>query len=216
MKKIIIFCLWLLPFFAFAGENQLQSISISKAARNILQVGINSKFGSASQIQAPVIVFEFFDYNCPYCRAEDEVLRRKISQLSGVALYYIDYTPLGDSSLPAVSAALAARNQGKYLEMHQALMRYSGELDDRAIEAIAKKLGLNRDQFNKDKNSAVIQEEIEENATLASAVGVDMVPTLVMLNAHQLESQVDNIPAQKWSGPITPRFIKAIQALYTN
>lgn len=69
-----------------------------------------------------VAVVEFFDYNCPYCKRAAEPVRKLIEADGNVRHVYREWPILGEGSVFAARAALAARNQGKYEEMHVGLM----------------------------------------------------------------------------------------------
>ncbi len=50
----------------------------------------------------------------------------------------------------AATAALAAGKQGKFWEIHEKLFTNQKALSDAKVEAIAREIGLNMEQFNQD------------------------------------------------------------------
>src|SRR5579863_3020119 len=69
-----------------------------------------------------VIVVEYFDYNCPYCKKLVPVLNALLSQDRKVAILYKEWPILGDMSMYGAASALAAGWQGKYRAAHDALI----------------------------------------------------------------------------------------------
>jgi protein-disulfide isomerase len=56
-----------------------------------------------------VTVVEFFDYNCPYCRRVMAEVKGLLADDDNVRLVYREWPILGDGSVFAARAALAAR-----------------------------------------------------------------------------------------------------------
>ncbi len=99
---------------------------------------------------APVTVIEFSDFQCPYCKTMDDILRRLITdQPQNVRIVWKDY-PQESAHANALSAAQAARCaqvQGKFWEYHDLLFANQGLLSDTLYGQIATTLGLNLDAF---------------------------------------------------------------------
>ena len=67
-----------------------------------------------------VQIVAFLDYRCPYCKKLTNIIAKM--QADNVRIVYKEWPILGDSSLLAARAALAADKQGKYLAFHTRLM----------------------------------------------------------------------------------------------
>lgn len=78
-----------------------------------------------------VTVVEFFDYNCPYCRRAAPEVDALIAADPNIRLVYREWPILGDGSVYAARAALAARKQGKYGEFHKAMMALKGRAEEK-------------------------------------------------------------------------------------
>jgi protein-disulfide isomerase len=98
---------------------------------------------------APVKIVEFSDFQCPYCRREEAVVRDLLKKYPAeVALGYRDF-PLREIHPLAQQAAEASRcaaEQGKYWEYHDALM--AGKLDTASLKQDARDLKLDEKQFD--------------------------------------------------------------------
>lgn len=127
-----------------------------------------------------VTLVEFFDYNCKYCRA----VAPTIAELQGadpkLRLAYKEFPILGAGSLAAAKVALAAQRQGKYHELHRALMSATSSVDgDTALQA-AKALGLDVDRLKRDMDDPAIAETIARNQALAAELGINGTPGFVV------------------------------------
>ena len=148
-----------------------------------------------------VTVVEFFDYNCPYCkRAADEVAK-VLDTDKEVRIVYREWPILGEGSVFAARAALAARAQGKYPEMHKALMSMRGRVNERSTLQAAAELGLDIDQLRADMEDPAVQEHIDTTMRLASSLGFSGTPSFVigearapgLIDAEQMQQMIDDV-----------------------
>jgi hypothetical protein len=72
--------------------------------------------------------------------------------------------------------ALAAQKQGKYWELHKAMLSAKGQMNEASALQIAEKLGLDMDKLKKDMVSPEVKAEIEKSAALAKKLGVTGTP----------------------------------------
>ncbi|MEN8742916.1 MAG: DsbA family protein, partial [Phaeobacter gallaeciensis] len=99
--------------------------------------------------EGDVTVVEFFDYNCPYCRRVKPEVRALIEEDPNIRLVYREWPILGDGSVFAAKAALAARAQGKYEEFHWAMMAIKGRAQEATVLRVAEEVGLDLEQLKK-------------------------------------------------------------------
>jgi protein-disulfide isomerase len=130
--------------------------------------------------QGDVVVVEFNDYQCPYCKRTHLAMKSVVGADGKVKVIYKDIPILGEASKIAALAALASVKQGKHVPLHNALMEYSGKLDRDKILEIATSVGLDRAQLEKDMEDPKLKEIIERNMALASALGVRGTPAFVI------------------------------------
>lgn len=123
-----------------------------------------------------VTVVEFFDYNCGYCRRAWPDVARLIESDPDVRVVFKELPILRRESEGAARAALAARNQGKYMELHGALLELNGlASEDSAVEA-AEGLGLDTEQLKQDMQSPEVQQALTDARQLAQRIGVQGTP----------------------------------------
>ena len=130
--------------------------------------------------EGDVTLVEFFDYNCPYCRRAAEGLETLIAEDPDLRVVLREFPILGDDSVAAARASLAADMQGGYEAFHFALMGGEGRVDDAAIEAAAEEAGLDVDRLRTDMEAPEVQAHIDASLELAEALGVSGTPAFVV------------------------------------
>jgi protein-disulfide isomerase len=83
-----------------------------------------------------------------------------------------------DYSSIAAEASLAARDQGKFREMHLLLLDRSPKLDRDSLIGFAKELKLDVPRFTKDLDTMRHKVEIDRDAKLAEALDLYNTPTI--------------------------------------
>lgn len=147
-----------------------------------------------SQIQ----IAAFLDYRCPYCRTLTNIISKL--QSDNVRIVYKEWPILGDSSVLAARAGLAANKQGKYLAFHTRMMNSRFVATAAYIENIAVELGINLSQLRQDMKSDTTTLAIQRTSTLASSLGFTGTPALVVgrtvvqgeITQSQLERLIEN------------------------
>lgn len=122
---------------------------------------------------AKVTMVEFFDYNCAFCKQSTAWVQSVIKKHPNDVRVVFKELPILErrtqTSRNASKAALAAKKQGKYMEMHLALMDGTA-LSEKFITASAVKIGLNMTQFKKDMADPKLDEKLEDDMYLASRI----------------------------------------------
>ena len=126
-----------------------------------------------------VTVVEFFDYNCPYCKKVADVMKSLIEKDPGVRLVYREWPIINRDSLFASRAALAARRQGKYEELHWALMAQPRVTEKSTMRA-ARALGLDMARLRSDMGHRDVARHIALSMDLARNLGINGTPSFVI------------------------------------
>lgn len=127
-----------------------------------------------------VTLVEFFDYNCGYCKAMFPALMETVKADGNVKLVVKEFPILGAPSVTASKAALAARKQNKYTELHLALMSHKGALTDDIVIQIAKDTGLDVAKLQKDMADPAISAVLNKNRDLAQDLDIQGTPALII------------------------------------
>jgi len=98
-----------------------------------------------------------------------------------------------DQAEPAALAAIAAQNQGKFWQMHDALFGVE-KLTKESIEAAAASIGLNMEQFKKDLADPVTKQRLYKDMADAKKADVSGTPTL-FINGQRIKNR--SLPAMQ-------------------
>ncbi len=133
--------------------------------------------------EGDVTVVEFFDYNCPYCRRVKPEVEALLAADPNVRLVYREWPILGEGSVFAARAALAAREQGLYDEFHWAMMGMNGRAEEGAVLRVAEEVGLDVAQLRRDMEAPEVEEHIQTSMRLTQALGLNGTPSFVIGDA---------------------------------
>ncbi|HEY1735091.1 MAG TPA: DsbA family protein [Methylovirgula sp.] len=106
-----------------------------------------------------IVAFE--DYNCPFCKKSDPELRQLVKNDGHIKLLYKDWPILADTSLYGAELALAAKYEGKYETVHDALMdepaSESLRKDQTVMDMAVAKAGVDLTQLKKDLGDHIVE-----------------------------------------------------------
>ena len=141
--------------------------------QNIKNPGIFNK-------NSDITVYEFFDYNCGYCKSVVNTIMDVISEDKKVDFVFVELPILSQSSYIAATAALAAENQGLYNDFHLSLMKKKGRITEDVIFNIAEKTGLNINQLKIDMRSKEIENKLKKNRDVAKLLNLNGTPAFII------------------------------------
>lgn len=147
-------------------------------SRDTLQQDPNAPVGGNPD--GTVTIVEFFDYNCGFCRRAGPEVDALLAADTDVRLVYREWPILSEGSVFGARAALAAREQGKYDEMHKALMTSRARVDERTVMQIAADLGLDTGKLRADMESEAVEEHLQTTRALAQSLGFTGTPSFVI------------------------------------
>lgn len=140
-----------------------------------------------------VTIVEFFDYNCGYCRRSYDDIAKVIKDDPKVKFVFKELPIINQEASPgAAKVALAARKQGKYLDVHQALMKGQGIASEATALAKAEALGLDMKKLKEDKESPEIKAELDKVMDLAKKLGVGGTP-FFLVGDHVVAGGYENL-----------------------
>lgn len=131
---------------------------------------------------ADVTVVEYFDYNCPFCKALAPAFHPFVDQDHAAAVLYKEWPIFGGVSVYAAQAALAASFQGKYLQAHDALISAHRLEENSQVEAALRDAGIDLTQLKKDlvAHRASIEELLMRNDAEARGMGLRGTPGILV------------------------------------
>ena len=150
--------------------------------------------------QAPVIIVEFSDFQCPFCRKVQPILKNLLAKYEGrVNLTYRDF-PLrgmhGQAELGAESARCAGE-QDKFWEYHDLLFENPDKLSRSGLMELARNLKLDEKQFDGCLSGGKYRAKVEEDLQRGIRAGVLGTPGIfingILLSGAQPEAAFERV-----------------------
>jgi protein-disulfide isomerase len=137
---------------------------------------------------APVVLVEFSDFECPFCREEAKMLRENLltAYPKEVRLYYLDF-PLETLHPWAKSAAMMGRcifhqNATAFWDYHDWIFQHQDEITPDNLKAkvleFATGKGIDAAQLSKCIDSRATEEEVDKTRAEGKALEINSTPTL--------------------------------------
>ena len=156
-----------------------------KANIDKLKTEYQPNFGTAG---APVVLVEFSDFECPYCREESKVLRENLLSAypKDIHFYYMDF-PLETLHPWAKDASIAGRcilhqNANTFWEYHDWIFAHQEEITPdnvkQKIVEFATPKGVDGPQLSKCIETRATEEEVDKAKAMGRTVDVSSTPTL--------------------------------------
>jgi len=139
---------------------------------------------------AKMVVYIYTDYRCPICRIDNVMIHRLAKELKGFEIIHknlpLDMScnknipqPFHEGSCMLAEYSLAAENQGKFWEFNSAIFEKQPK-DEQEVLALAKTLGLNTGELQKDAENPAVSNKITEDIDRAVELGINGTPTMVI------------------------------------
>ena len=130
-------------------------------------------------IDAPSMLLEYGDYECPYCGHAYPVVKAIQKRLGARLCFAFRNFPLVNSHPHAqhtAEAAEAASAQGGFWEMHDLLYANQGALEDEDLAEYASMLGLNAERLMKDVLDGTYSARVRQDIRSGARQGVNGTP----------------------------------------
>jgi protein-disulfide isomerase len=151
---------------------------------------------SMGAADAPVVVVEYADYQCPYCRqfamgAEQQLVTDYVDT-GKVRFIFRNFAFIGNESFLAAEAAQCAADQGQFWAYHDLLFdkqgaENSGVFSASNLKDYAASLGLDTTRFNQCLNSGRYLSLVRQQSSQAQQTGISSTPTL-MVNGQVVQN----------------------------
>ena len=150
------------------GKKQEQQLDVSFKDR--IEDIVSDSNPNEGPEEAPITVIEYTEFQCPYCRKGSETIHKIMEMYPEKVRLVFKNNPLKfhPQALPAAKAALAANKQGKFWEYHDLLFKNATGLNEEMYLKLARDLGLDIEEFNKDRNSEEIAKQIKDDQAQAA------------------------------------------------
>lgn len=142
---------------------------------------------------APVVILEYGDFECPYCATARPVLEQLVvehPELTRLVFRHFPVTTIHPHSLAASESAEAAGAQGKFWEMHDMLFTHQDRLEPLNLRQYAKALDLDLERFDRDLVTRVHLPKVRRDFKSGIQDGVNGTPT-IFINSRRYDGPRD-------------------------
>lgn len=145
-----------------------------------LTPAVNSNDNISGNLNAPLELVEYGDYECPSCRLAYPIVKNIQQRLDNEIKFVFRNFPLSRIHPHAISAAVAteaAARQGKFWEMHDIIFENQETLEPANIFAFAITIGLDPEHFKNDIEQNELMDKVEKDLDSGMRSGVNGMPT---------------------------------------
>ncbi len=167
-----------------------------------LAVAVGKSDHAQGPEDAPVTVVEYGDYQCPYCSDMNPMIKAIAKAMGKQLRFVFRHMPLLEMhpyAQHAAEAAEAAGAQGKFWEMHDAILQQQSELGSDLLHQLAVRLKLDVEQFSNDLETRRYRPRVKRDFMGGMRSGVAGTPTF-FINGKRYEGALDHASLQSAIG----------------
>ncbi len=128
----------------------------------------------AGAADGDVVLVEFFDYACSYCRVSNPVVERLLREDPRLKVVWRELPVLGPDSQAAAYVSLGAARQGRFRQFHDRMFALGRPSEGVVVQAV-QETGVRREAEN-----AEARAELSRNIEMARSIGATGTPTFVV------------------------------------
>jgi len=127
---------------------------------------------------AVITIVEFSDFECPFCQRVNPTMDALLERYKGKLKVAYKHLPLDfhQNAEGSALASIAANEQGKFWEYHDAIFENQTKLGDETYLKIAKDLGLDVEKFKADMASKKAADKLAFDVKQAQELGISGTP----------------------------------------
>lgn len=134
---------------------------------------------------APVLIVEYSDFQCPYCRRGYQTVKELEKQYGDKIKIIFKHLPLEfhPMAMPAAKRfeAIVMQNPKKAYEFHDLVFEKQGEMkDEKFLDDMAKKAGVDLAKMKKDMESDRVKTTIQADMEEAQKFGISGTPGFIV------------------------------------
>ena len=189
-----------------AKQKELSS-SLTPAKTNFKELNLLPDDPVLGDKNAPLTLFEFSNYQCPYCGRFHQLTRPEIVknyvEKGKVKMVFRDF-PFHQYAQKAAEATWCAKEQGKYWEMQDFLFLQAQKSSESfSLENLlkyAKDLKLDPLQYSNCLNSGKYSERVNQSAKEAQSLGIGGTPTIIIAKKLPLKIDPEEVKTARGQG----------------
>ncbi len=175
----------ILPLLALATACDVEKRAVAGTETRALEKTTTAPASNVEELSfegpehAPVTIIVALDYQCPYCRRQEETLERLRATFPREVRVAVRHLPLPfhAHAREAALALEAAREQGRFREMSSLLMNRQGEISPEKLGPWAAELGLDLPRFEADRRSKELAARVDGHIQAAKDAGAKGTPS---------------------------------------
>jgi protein-disulfide isomerase len=129
---------------------------------------------------APITIVIFQDLMCPYCSHVLGTIDQVMDEYPGKIRLVVKQFPVHKQAVLAAEASLAADAQGKFWELHDAMIANQDDLSRDAIVGYAKQAGLDEKKIAAALDNHTYKDDLKQEVDAAVEVGVKATPEFLI------------------------------------
>jgi protein-disulfide isomerase len=145
---------------------------------------------------APVVVYEFADFQCPHCRDFSQTyskgFKRDYVGTGKVKMIWVNFAFMGDESNSAAAAGYCAADQGQFWAMHdwifenQSAVNNNGAFSAQRLTEMAESAGMDTEVFEACLADPATIDRVQADTDFARETGVESTPSFLVENSETL------------------------------
>ena len=138
-------------------------------------------FPSTGPADAPIVIVEFSDFQCPFCkRFYDETYRKLIDAYPNKIRFVFRHLPLTSihpEAFPAAEASMCANEQNAFWDYHDKIFENQDKLGGELYSQIARDLKLDTEKFAQCVAARKYKDLVQQDSDFAVRLGIQSTPT---------------------------------------
>ena len=180
-----------------ANSNNSETLTSEKLIKNGSPIMGN--------IDAPITILEWGDYQCTYCYKFHQntlnIINEEFIKTGKVKIIFKDFPLNGYDSKLAAEASYCAQDQQKYWEYHNELYKnWGGErtgwITRESLTKFAEIIELNTDDFNQCLDENKYQNKVNSMHEFGKEIGIDATPSFLVFNDQKIIKIRGNQPLE--------------------
>lgn len=145
--------------------------------------------------EAPIVIVEFGDFNCPFCLEVVLPLKQVLMKYQDkVKIYWRNFPATKESSLDFALGAVCANRQGKFWQYHDLMFANQGQLSTGSLVNIVGQVGMDLAEFEACYQNSLTEAQVKKDVFTALDNDVEGTPTF-FINGFKIQGP---IPFTMW------------------
>jgi len=138
---------------------------------------------AVGNLRGDVTLWQFYDLNCPYCRAAAADVDALVHADDKLKLVLVPYAVLSVQSVRGAMVEIAAAKlltPDQFLDFHRRIYANRGVIDGPKVLAVAKDMGLDPQKLAASANTQATLDILRDSATFGGDAGLAATPAYVI------------------------------------